>query len=393
MTKKFRLAAIIAPAALAIASCAQAETGDSSGPSPWLVTEASAETPASDVFEIEDYGTFSDLWAMAFEPGTGNIVLTEKRGGFKLITPDGTISDIAGAPEVAFGGQGGLGDVVFAPDYATSKAIYLSWAQADEGAARRAVVGKGTFACTDGKCAVDGLEVIWRQEPAINSFGHFSHRIAFSPDGKYLFVTSGDRMQGDPAQDISNNLGTVVRLNPDGSPAGGNPFADKGGVSAQIWSYGHRNLLGLAFDSEGRLWDIEHGPRGGDEINLVEPGKNYGWPVVSDGDNYNGDPIPRHATRTDFALPAISWNPVISPGDMIFYSGEMFPQFRGEALIAAMGSVQSIVRVDFDGTTPREVGRIKFGNRLREIEQAPDGALWVLEDRGEGRLLRLTPKQ
>ncbi|HSG33237.1 MAG TPA: PQQ-dependent sugar dehydrogenase, partial [Sphingomonadaceae bacterium] len=298
--------------------------------------------------------------------------------------------EVGGAPQVAAGGQGGLGDIVFAPDYATSRTVYLTWAQADEGNSRRLVLGRGRMAC-EGGCAVEGLQVIWRQEPAIASFGHFSGRIAFSPDGEYLFLTSGDRMQEDPAQDVTNNLGSVVRLLPDGSPAPGNPFAGQGGVADQVWSYGHRNLLGLAFDSNGQLWDLEHGPRGGDEINLVEPGKNYGWPLVSDGDEYSGDPIPRHATRPDLQAPAISWNPVIAPGDFIFYSGSLFPEWRGEALIAAMGDVRAVVRVSFDGEKATEEARYPMGTRLREIEQGPDGAIWVLADGADGRLMKLTP--
>ena len=389
MTTGFRLAAIIAPAALTIASCGQAQTGDSS--SSWIVTQPVGEVDAGDVFAIEELAKFSEPWAMAFEPGTGNLFVTEKGGGIKMMTPAGVVSDVGGAPKVAVGGQGGGGDFVFAPDYQESRAVYISWVMADEGRARRAVVGRGTMAC-DEACAVEGLEVIWRQDPAIDSFGHFSHRIAFSPDGQYLFITSGERMQGDVAQDNSNNLGKVVRLLPDGTPAPGNPFADEGGVTAQIWSYGHRNMLGIAFDAEGRLWDLEHGPRGGDEINLVEPGNNYGWPLVSDGIDYSGADIPNHSTRPDLVRPAISWNPVIAPGDFIFYSGALFPEWQGDALVAAMGSVQAIVRVSFDGTVAGEVARYDLGTRIREIEQAPDGAIWVLADAADGRLMKLTPK-
>jgi glucose/arabinose dehydrogenase len=391
MTIRFSLAATIAPAALAIASCGQAQTGDSSATAGNLVTKPASEIPAADAFTITEVAKFSQPWAMAFEPGTGNIFVTEKTGGFKMMTPDGKVSDVGGAPQVAVGGQGGLGQIVFAPDYPTSKTVYLSWAQADEGAKRRAVVGRGKMVC-GASCAVEGLEVIWRQDPAIESFGHFSHRIAFSPDGKYMFIASGERMQGTPAQELDNNLGKVLRLLPDGTPAPGNPFADRGGVSAQIWSYGHRNLAGLRFDGEGKLWDIEHGPKGGDEINLVQPGNNYGWPVRSNGDDYSDAVIPDHTADDGFTKPAISWNPVLAPGDFIFYSGSQFPEWRGDALVAAMTGVQAIVRVSFDGENATEEARYTFGTRLREIAQGPDGAIWVLADAADGRLMKLTPK-
>jgi glucose/arabinose dehydrogenase len=236
------------------------------------------------------------------------------------------------------------------------------------------------------------VETIWRQWPKVTGRGHYSHRIAFGP-GDYLWITSGDRQKMEPAQDLSNNLGTVVRLNDDGSVPEGNPFADRGGVSAQIWSYGHRNLLGLAFSPDGRLWDIEHGPRGGDEINLIERGANYGWPLVSDGDHYDGMPIPDHDTTSDYHPPAISWNPVIGPGNLIFYTGAMFPEWNGYAIASGMVS-QGLVFVAIDEGSAREAARYPMGARIRSVVQGPDGALWVIEDErdgSQGRLLRLTP--
>ena len=194
-----------------------------------------------------------------------------------------------------------------------------------------------------------------------------------------------------PAQDKSANLGKVIRLHLDGTPAAGNPFAAAGGVSAQIWSLGHRNILGLAFDPQGRLWDLEHGPAGGDELNLVKAGANYGWPVVSQGDHYDGKAIPRHPTRPDFAAPAISWNPVIAPGDFIFVSGKAFPAWQGQALIAGLGA-GGLVRVAIDGDTAREVERIDLGNRIRAIAEAPDGSIWIVEDGEDAKLRKLTPK-
>ena len=205
------------------------------------------------------------------------------------------------------------------------------------------------------------------------------------------FVASGERQKFTPAQDLSNNLGKILRLNLDGTPAAGNPFESKGGISAEIWSYGHRNILGLQFDAEGRLWALEHGPAGGDELNLIKPGLNYGWPLVSDGDHYDGRAIPRHATRPDLAAPAISWSPVIAPGDFIFYSGKMWPEWKGQALIAALGA-GGIVRVRIEGEKATEQARYPLGNRIREIREAADGALYVLEDGKGGRLLRLSRK-
>ncbi len=361
------------------ASCGQSHAGDSPPASAGQTTAPFAAT---------EFATFDEPWAMTFLPGGKSALVTEKSG--KLILWDGAGKrPVAGVPVVDYGGQGGLGDVVIAPDFATSGIIYLSWVEAGEADTRGAAVGRARLVL-DGQPRLEGLSVIWRQSPKVTGRGHFSHRLAFSPDGQYLFIASGERQKFTPAQDLSGNLGKVLRLLPDGSPAPGNPFADKGGVSAQIWSYGHRNILGLAFDPAGRLWDLEHGPAGGDELNLVKPGQNYGWPLVSGGDHYDGKPIPRHETRPDLAAPALNWTPVIAPGDMIFYTGNLFPEWRGQALIAGLGS-KAIVRVGIEGEGAKELSRYPMDKRIREIEQAPDGAIWVLEDGKSARLLRLTP--
>ncbi|NLR69903.1 PQQ-dependent sugar dehydrogenase [Novosphingobium sp. ERN07] len=363
----------LSPLALLLASCGSS-------------ISAQGSDPATAGIAVTDVATFDEPWAMAFLPGTNMALITEKRGKLKLWREGAAEAmDVSGTPKVAYGGQGGFGDVIAAPDFATTGTVYLSWAEEGEGDTRGAVVGRAKLVI-DGQPRLEGLSVIWRQFPKVTGKGHYSHRMTFSPDGKYLYVTSGDRQKFTPAQDLNANLGKVLRLMPDGTAAPGNPMADKVGVTAQIWSFGHRNLLGIAFSPDGRLWDIEHGPAGGDEINLVEPGKNYGWPLVSDGDHYDGKPIPRNRTRPDLAQPAISWNPVIAPGDMIFYSGKAFPQWQGQALIAGLGS-GGIVRVKIDGEKAIELERIDLGNRIREIEQAPDGTLYVLED-GEGAKLR-----
>ena len=231
----------------------------------------------------QDYGTFDEPWAAEFAPGTDTLFITERGGTIKFVdTANGTQGTVTGAPEVDYGGQGGLGDIAFLPSESSSsldrRTIYLSWAEAGEGDTRGAVVGRGTLECAQANaCAIDGLEVIWRQAPKVTGRGHYSHRLAFSPDERYLFVAHGDRQKMQPAQDRSNNLGSIVRLNLDGSTAAGNPLAGEGGISAQLWSWGHRNILGLQFDGQGRLWDLEHGPAGGDELNLVQSGGNSGY--------------------------------------------------------------------------------------------------------------------
>lgn len=309
--------------------------------------------------------------------------------------PSGRRGTVSGLPKVDYGGQGGLGDVAFLPSESSStldrRTIYLSWVEAGSGGTRGAVVGRGQLVCEEADaCRIEGLDVVWRQQPKVTGRGHFSHRIAFSPDEQYMFVASGDRQKLEPAQDLSNTLGTVVRLTLDGKPAPGNPFAGRGSPSNQIWSYGHRNILGLKFDAQDRLWALEHGPQGGDELNLVDRGDNYGWPLVSNGVHYGGGHIPDHSTRPDLHAPAVGWTPVIAPGDFIFYSGKLWPEWRGDAIIAAM-KPSGLVRVDIEGTDATEVARYPFDKRIREIVEGPDGAIWLLEDKEGGRLLELRP--
>ena len=391
MTKNHTfLAATLSPLTLFAASCGNAASGDSAA-------LQAAPTATEGEFSITDHGTFDRPWALAFAPGTDVLFITEKPGAMKFVdTASGRLGTVSGLPDVDFGGQGGLGDVAFTPGEASPtlsrRTIYLTWAEAGSGNTRGAALGKGMLVCEEpDACRIDGLEVIWRQVPKVTGRGHYSHRIAFSPDGQYLFLASGDRQKMQPAQDLSNTLGTVLRLTLDGQPATGNPFADRGSPSDEIWSYGHRNILGLAFDGSGQLWDLEHGPRGGDELNKVEPGRNYGWPLVSNGVHYSGDPIPDHATRPDLAAPATSWTPVIAPGDMIFYSGAAFPAWQGDALIAGLSS-KAIVRVSFDGGRASETGRYAMGERIRDIAQDSEGRLWIVEDRKNGRLRRLSPQ-
>jgi len=373
---------------MALASCNGAAVGDSA---PSASSSNMESTASGDPFAVTEFGMFEDPWALAVHPVNGNIFVVQQEGAIKFIQPgSGKMGFVSGVPEVDYGGQGGLGDMAFAPDFATSNTIYLTWAEAGSGNTRGAVMGRGQLVCEDhDSCDIRGLDVIWRQTPKVTGRGHYSHRIEFSPDGRYLFLASGDRQKMEPAQDLSNNLGTILRLNLDGSAADGNPFADRGEPSDQIWSYGHRNVLGLKFDGDGRLWDLEHGPAGGDELNVVKAGANYGWPVVSNGKHYSGEAIPDHSARPEFAAPALSWTPVIAPGDFIFYSGNIFPAWKGDALIAGL-KTQAIIQVHIDGESASEVARYDMDNRLRDVAQGPDGAVWVLEDGDEGRLLRLT---
>lgn len=349
---------------------------------------------SSKPFSVEELGQFSQPWAMTFLPD-GRLLVTEKGGTLKIRAADGATIDVAGVPEVDFGGQGGIGDVVLHPAFAENRLVYLSFAEAGEGDTRGAAIARGRLVEADGGARLEGVEVIWRQVPKVTGRGHYGHRMAFSPDG-FLFISSGDRQKFDPAQDMAANLGKVLRLNDDGSAPTDNPFNGEGSpVTDQIWSLGHRNPLGLVFAPDGRLWEHEMGPEGGDELNLIERGDNYGYPIVSDGDHYDGRDIPDHATRPEFNAPEATWTPVISPAGFVIYSGELFPEWRGSGLIGAL-SGEAIVRISFDGTGAREAERFPMGQRIREIEQAPDGSVWVLEDQEEadgpgGRLLKLTP--
>ncbi len=351
---------------------------------------------ASLPFDAVSYGEFDRPWGLAVEPGTNRVFINQKGGAMKFVdTATGAIGTVSGGPdEVSSRGQGGLGEIVFAPDYAESGMIYISWSEAVSGRDKRSVAARGKLSCdSDTTCNIDGLTRIWQQSASFPRDGHFAHRMTFSPDGQYLFIASGDRQAKTPSQDTSNNLGAVVRLLPDGTPAPGNPFADQGAPTNQIWSYGHRNPLGFSFAPDGKLWVLEHGPAGGDELNLVEPGANYGWPVRSYGENYNGDPIPDHTPDDGFTKPLIHWTPVIAPGDMAAYSGAMFGDWEGDLLSANLRA-KSLVRIETaaDGSSANVAANYRFPERLRGITIAPDGAIWVAEDAEDGRLLRLTPR-
>ncbi|GAB2175607.1 PQQ-dependent sugar dehydrogenase [Dongia sp. agr-C8] len=340
-------------------------------------------------FAVDAVAEFDTPWAIAFLPD-GRMLVTEKPGRIFLVAQGGEKTPISGVPEVAASGQIGLLDIAAAPDFAASNRIYFTYTEAADGDTRL-VLARATLAMSDGAAQLADVAAIWRQTP-VGGRGHPGGIIAFDPAGQHLFLTVGERQLGKPAQDPQQARGKLLRLNLDGSSPADNPNAAQGGVPGQTWTLGHRNPYGLAFAPDGKLWLHEMGPRGGDELNLIEPGKNYGWPVVSNGDNYDGSKIPRHATRPDFAAPLLYWNPVIAPAGLVFYEGAMFPQWRGSALIGGLGA-GVLVRVAFADGQPDEVERWDMGARIRDVAVAPDGAIWLIEDDDPGRLLRLTPAQ
>jgi aldose sugar dehydrogenase len=372
-------------------------------------------------FNVVKVTTLDFPWRIAFLPD-GRMLITEKVGGLDLVTQHGRKTPVSNVPAVLYRGQGGMLGVYLSPQYKKDHYVYLTYSEPGDGGSSLALaraklkIGKGT-------ASLQKLKVIWRDGER-GEGGQFGAAVAFSPDGKYLFLSSGDRQRMTPAQDPNQPLGKILRLTLDGKPAPGNPMAGKTGAAtvpiidppddtevaktapvvrtykfpgpnltpAETWCTGLRTPYGLAFGPDGRLWELEHGPRAGDELNLIEPGKNYGWPLVSYGPNYNGVPIPNPDTRPDLTKPVIYWDPVIAPGNLMFYKGAMFPQWDGSALASGLGS-KSLTRITFDGNGGAQpVERWDMGFRVRDVEQAPDGALWAIEDAKLGGVYRLTPK-
>lgn len=348
-------------------------------------TAGRANLPATaPPFALRQAGAFDEPFAMAFLPD-GDLLVTEKAGALKLRRADGAVVEIGGVPQVAAGGQGGLLDVAVAPDFATSRAIYLSYAEPGAAGSALALM-RARLAGTK----LTDAAVVWRSG-SNGPGGQFGAKILFSPDGRYLYLSSGERQRFMPAQDPGQLLGKILRLTLDGKAAPGNPQFAAGGARAMTWSTGHRNPYGLAFLPDGTLWEAEMGPRGGDELNRIEPGRNYGWPLVSNGDNYSGQTIPDHPSRPEFAAPALWWNPSISPTDLLLYTGEALPALKGSLLLGAM-STPGVAQIAIERGVPRAVAFWDVnGMRIRDLAQAPDGTLWLLEDGakgGGGRLFR-----
>jgi glucose/arabinose dehydrogenase len=324
-------------------------------------------------------------WGLAFLPD-GRMLVTERYGKLRVIDKDGKASEpLKGVPEVVTEGQGGLLDVTLDPNFAENGLVYLSYSEPGEGGTAGTAVARGKLG-TDG---LENVEVIFRQAPKVDGGNHFGSRLVFAPDGK-LFVTLGERFKFEPAQDLATHLGKVVRINPDGSVPEDNPFVAQEGKLSEIWSYGHRNPQGAAINPEtGKLWESEFGPSGGDELNIVEPGKNYGWPVVSWGKHYDGRAIPEPTTHPEFTDAIAHWNPVISPSGIAFYTSDAIPGWKGNLLIGGLSS-QAIVRLTLDGEKVTEEERIPMGKRIRDVAQGPDGAVYALTDENNGKILRLT---
>ena len=377
------LVGVLGLASACVAEEPQAATNASSATS-----KITLETQAP--FSTKALLTFHRPWAMAVLPER-KLLVSEKSG--KLWWADlktGLKHEIAGVPAVVDAGQGGLGDLALHPDFARNQWLYFSYVEAGEPHLQGAVVARARLDLSAEGGKLSDVKVIWRQVPKVTGDGHYGHRLLFGADGK-LWISSSERQKFTPAQDMNSNLGKIVRLNDDGSVPTDNPFSDQGGVAAQIWSLGHRNVLGMAFDQQGRLWANEMGPKGGDELNLIEKGGNYGYPIVSNGDHYSGRVIPDHNTRPEFIAPKISWTPVISPSSMVFYTGQQFPMWQGQLLIGGLSS-KSLLRIAIHGGEAEEVARYDMGERIRAVAQGQEGEVWLLEDGNTGRFLQLQPQ-
>jgi glucose/arabinose dehydrogenase len=357
---------------------------------------------------------------MAFLPNRPFALVTEQSGQLWWIdVTTGKKVPVSGIPQVASGGQGGLLDVAVSPDYSLHGTIYLTYSEPSPNGGSGLALARGRLLHTDGGTTLDQVQVIWR-DPAGGEGGQFGAIVAFAPDGQSLFLTSGERQRFTPAQDPNQPVGKILHLTLDGKPAPGNPWAGKIGAStvtvtdppedtraaksamgrpfqwpgpnltpAETWTLGHRNPYGLAFAPDGRLWETEMGPRGGDELNLIVPGKDYGWPIVSEGDNYDGVVIP-HSTQPGIMPPKLYWVPSISPTSLLIYSGNLFPQWKGDGIIGSL-SGEALVHVRIRGDQATKIEQWDMGHRIRFVGEGPDGAVYLLEDGSGGRLLRLTP--
>jgi glucose/arabinose dehydrogenase len=382
---------------------------------------------ASLPFTMTQVTTLKSPWRIAFLPD-GRMLITEKVGAMELVTQDGKKTPVDNVPKVVFGGQGGMLGVYLSPHYAQDHFVYLTYSEPQAVGGSSLALARAKLTLGQDKASLDDLKVIWRDGEG-GQGGQFGAAVAFAPDGKSLFLTSGDRQRFTPAQDPDQPLGKILHLTLDGKPAPDNPMAGKTGAAsvpvidppkdteaaktapvvrtytfsgpnltpAETWTTGHRTPYGLAFAPDGKLWELEHGPRGGDELNLIEKGKNYGWPLVGEAPNYDGVPVPTPDTRPDLTAPVLYWTPVIAPGNLIFYKGKAFPQWNGSALISGMGT-KSLSRIVVTGAAAKSAERWDVGHRIRDVEIGPDGTLWMLEDPPQGpnpqptALFHVTPK-
>ena len=389
----------------------------------WAQVNAGDQKPEATLpFNMTKVATFTFPWRIAFLPD-GRMLITEKVGPLWLVTQQGEKTMVMNTPPVYWQNQNGMLGVFLSPTYSTDQRIYLTYAEPGDYGGGLALA-RTRLDLTATPPTLRDFEVLWRQMPRGRG-GQQGGQIAFSPDGQYLFLTVGDRQRFTPAQDPDQPVGKTLRLTLDGKPAPGNPNFGKTGAAtvplidpprdteaattarvvstytfpgpnntpAETWTMGHRTPYGLAFSPTGELWELEHGPRGGDELNLIEAGKNYGWPLVSYGENYNGVKIPHPDTRPDLAKPVIYWVPVIAPGNFIFYrGGQTFPQWNGSGFIAGMDTML-LSRVIFDGKGGAKMAeRWSVGKIIRDVAEGPDGSLWMLEDGDLGGLIHVTPK-
>ena len=404
-------------ALLVLAACgssARTSAQDGTDPAP-----ANLE-PSKQPFTTIEVASFDNPWAMAFLPGSNTAVITERPGRMWLVdVKSGGKQPVFGVPRVVESSQGGLLDVVPSPHFAQDGLVYLTYSEPSPNGGSGLALARAKLVRAGRSAKLDGLQVIWR-DPGGGEGGQFGGIVAVAPDGQSLFLSSGERQRFTPAQDPDQPLGKILHLKLDGKPAPDNPWAGKQGSStvtitdppsdteeakrasgrevrwpgrnltpAETWTLGHRNPYGLAFAADGRLWETEMGPRGGDELNLIVRGKDYGWPLVSEGNNYNGVPIPRSASN--FTPPVLYWQPSIAPTSLLIYSGNLFPQWKGDGLIGSLAG-EALVHVRIRGDQATKLEQWDMGHRIRFVGQGPDGAVYLLEDGSDGRLLRLVPR-
>jgi len=361
--------------------------------SPALAVDRTFQTEEATIRVETVADGLSHPWGLDILPD-GRLLVTERSGRLRIVSPDGAVSEpIAGVPEVDARDQGGLLDVTLHPDFARNRLVYLSYSEPGEGGNSTAVA-RG--ALSEDATSLENVGVIFSQKPKVESTKHFGSRLVFDREGR-LFITLGERSDEefrDQAQELDSHLGKIIRVNDDGSVPQDNPFVNREGALPEIWSYGHRNVQGAALHPEtGVLWINEHGPRGGDEINIPEAGKNYGWPVVSHGVNYSGTPVGTgERTAPGMEDPIYQWTPVIAASGMLFYTGDAFPEWKGDLFNGGLRA-NALVRLELDGQRVTHEERLleDLGLRIRAVEQGPNGELYVLTDEDDGEVLRISP--